>query len=310
MNCQEFEDKIAEWLEFLRVEKNVSQHTFLAYRRDLGQLTNFWKSVLSSEKDSYVLTFDIIIRRFIVSLFYKKISSATLSRKISCVRSLHKYFKARGINFTLNVQLPKKERKLPVVLSVDEIFHILDNVKNEDLPTKLPLRDKAIVEVFYATGIRCSELVNIRIDEIDFVEKTIRILGKGMKERIVLFGSKAKNVLIDYMEQERIILAGKTSSPYLFLNSSGTNLTSRSIQRTFEMFRSFLKIDRHFTPHKLRHSFATHLLNAGVDLRVIQELLGHASLSATEIYTHVSSADLAEMCDKMHPLNKMEIEEL
>lgn len=307
MNCQEFEDKIAEWLEFLRVEKNVSQHTFLAYRRDLGQLTNFWKSVLSSEKDSHVLTFDIIIRRFIVSLFYKKISSATLSRKISCVRSLHKYFKVRGINFTLNVQLPKKERKLPVVLSVDEIFHILDNVKNEDLPTKLPLRDKAIVEVFYATGIRCSELVNIRIDEIDFVEKTIRILGKGMKERIVLFGSKAKNVLIDYMEQERIMLAGKTSSPYLFLNSSGTNLTSRSIQRTFEMFRSFLKIDRHFTPHKLRHSFATHLLNAGVDLRVIQELLGHASLSATEIYTHVSSADLAEMCDKMHPLNKMEI---
>lgn len=308
MNCHQFEEKIKEWLDFLNVEKNVSINTFLAYKRDLGLLINFWKQLLTNETDSELLSFDVIIRRYIVSLFYKKISAATLSRKISCVRSLQRYLKTQGINFAFDIELPKKERKLPVVLSVDEVFHLLDNVKKEEIPSRLPLRDKAILEVFYATGVRCAELVNIKVEDINWNEKTIRILGKGNRERIVLFGSKAKSSLIDYMQEERILLAGKTTSEHLFLNNEGTKLTSRSIQRIFEMFRSFLKIDRHFTPHKLRHSFATHLLNAGVDLRVIQELLGHASLSSTEIYTHVSSVELAQMCDKIHPLNNLNLE--
>lgn len=303
MNLNEFEIKIKEWLVYLEHEKNMALNTVLAYKRDIGQLVTFWKNILETEKNQ-IIPFDQVVRRFCISLFYKKISTASLSRKISCLKSLARYLKANGIQLTLNVELPHQERKLPVVFSQEEVFNLLDGVKDENLPTKYPLRDRSILELLYATGVRCSELVNIKVDDINFIEKSIRVFGKGRKERMVLFGAKAKSVIADYLENERIFLAGKTNSEYLFLNTSGTQLTSRSVQRIFEMFRKFLKIDRHLTPHKMRHSFATHLLNQGVDLRVIQELLGHTNLSTTEIYTHVSSAEMSKICENTHPLNK------
>ena len=165
------------------------------------------------------------------------------------------------------------------------------------------LNNKAIFETFYATGIRCSELINITLGDIDFKHKTMRISGKGRKERIVLFGNKAKNKIEQYVKTER----NGSDSPEttLFLNYRGNKLTTRSVQRVFAMFRQFLKIDKPITPHKIRHSFATHLLNQGVDLRVVQELLGHKTLASTEKYTHVSLEDLARMCDSIHPINKM-----
>ncbi len=177
----------------------------------------------------------------------------------------------------------------------------------EELPTKYPYRDRAILELLYATGVRCSELSGIQIQDIDVNAKSLRVKGKGNKQRIVLFGSKAKQALDNYLRYERVDLARKDSSSFLFLNTQGKQLMQRSIQRVCEMFRSFLKIDRNLTPHKLRHSFATHLLNQGVDLRIIQELLGHKTLATTEVYTHVSSAQLARTCDQTHPLNSMKL---
>jgi integrase/recombinase XerC len=187
-----------------------------------------------------------------------------------------------------------------VYLSVDEIFHLLDTVKNSELPSLRPIRDKTLLELIYATGMRCSELVSVQFKNIDLHNKTIRIIGKGNKERIVLFGEKAKLKICEYIEKERPPLA--STEEYLFLNPRGGKLSSRSVQRIFEKFRQFLHLGRQLTPHKIRHSFATHLLNSGADLRVVQELLGHKTLASTEKYTHVSLDNLSKMYESIHPL--------
>ncbi|MBU4387393.1 tyrosine-type recombinase/integrase [Candidatus Dependentiae bacterium] len=304
MNLSEFTNKINDFLSFLEVEKNVSTNTLRAYQADLNQLIDFWNKSLNKTKID-IISFDNIMRRYVLSLFYKKISKATLARKISCFRTFIQFLRSLGFKYTFNFKSPKLDKKLPVTLSVDEIFYLLDSIKPDDLPTKYPLRDRAIFELIYATGVRCSELVEIKLSNIDWESKQIVVCGKGRKERVVLFGDKAKKSLKNYYERERIQLLKSNESDYLFLNYLGIKLTSRSVQRIFEMFRSFLKIERKITPHKIRHSFATHLLNQGVDLRVIQELLGHKNIATTEIYTHVSSAELAKMCDEIHPMNKM-----
>ena len=304
MNLSEFTNKIKDFLTFLEVEKNVSLHTLRAYQADLNQLIDFWNKSLNKTKIE-IVSFDNIMRRYVLSLFYKKISKATLARKLSCFRSFVLFLRSFGYKITFNFKSPKLDKKLPITLSVDEIFYLLDSIKPDDLPTKYPFRDRAIFELTYATGIRCSELVDIKLVNIDWESKQIIVCGKGRKERVVLFGDKAKISLKTYYERERIQLLKDKESEYLFLNYLGTQLTSRTVQRIFEMFRHFLKIERKVTPHKIRHSFATHLLNQGVDLRVIQELLGHKNIATTEIYTHVSSAELAKMCDELHPMNKM-----
>lgn len=308
MKLSMFSEKVKEYLTFLEVEKNVSDHTLRAYRGDLGQLRVFWERIEKKEPE-VASSIDTVIRRFIHSLFFKKISKATLARKISCLRSLALFLKRQGIIIPANFKSPRVERKLPVVLTVDEIFYLLDTIKVEDIQSRFPYRDKALFEILYATGVRCSELVNIRIQDIDFSGKSIRVLGKGKKERFVLFGDKARKSVKTYMKEERSFLVkdgGELANDYLFLNYSGKQITQRSVQRIFTMFRKLLKVDRNLTPHKVRHSFATHLLNQGADLRVVQELLGHATLATTEIYTQVSSADLAKMCDEQHPMNFMD----
>jgi len=305
VNLDFLETKIKNFLIFLEVEKNCSPNTLRAYKIDLEQFIGFWQRILSKEPTKKY-SFDKILRRFIVFLFYKKMSKASLARKLSCFRSFQMFLRSNGVKVNINFKSPRVERKLPTVLTVDEIFYLLDSVKNADLPTKYPCRDKAIFELIYATGMRCSELINVKLQDIDFIHKAIKVFGKGAKERIVLFGDKAKDALKNYLEKERLFLIKKQESPFLFLNSFGGQLTQRSAQRIFEMFRKFLKIERNLTPHKVRHSFATHLLNQGVDLRVIQELLGHKNLGTTEIYTRVSSAELAKMCDEKHPLNKLD----
>lgn len=296
--------KVKDYIAFLEVEKNASKHTIRAYESDLGQLIEFWDDLEQRNSVGQQL-FDQVIRRYIVSLFYKKISKASLARKLSCIRSFQDFLSSQGINLHISIKSPRIDRKLPSTLSIDEIFFLLDSISDKDLPTPYPLRDKAIFELIYATGIRCSELVNIKINDLSFEEKIIRILGKGRKERMVLFGSKAKEKLERYLSIERPTLLKNGDQVYLFLNYAGGQLTTRSVQRTFEMFKRFLNIDRKLTPHKIRHSFATHLLMEGVDLRIIQELLGHKTIATTEIYTHVSSQQLAKMCDEKHPLNKL-----
>jgi site-specific recombinase XerD len=301
MKRKEFSDKVAEFITHLEVERNLSGNTLRAYRADLKQFVLFWEDQERLKVENSGLR--QVIERYLVSLFYKKIDKSSIARKFSCFKSFEKFLKSYGVDLQLKLTRPRLDKKLPVYLSVDEIFHLLDNIKDEDLPSRRPIRDKTILEMLYATGMRCSELVSIRMGDIDMENKTIRICGKGSKERIVLFGDKAKNKLKDYLVKERPQV--HDANEKLFLNNRGTPLTSRSIQRVIEMFRQFLKIDRPITPHKIRHSFATHMLNQGVDLRVVQELLGHKTLSSTEKYTHVSLDDLSRVCDTKHPIHTM-----
>lgn len=304
MELTQFKQAVNDFCTFVQVEKNLSTHTLRAYQSDLGQLVEFWQTA-STEKKPVPDGFEAIVRRYVLALFYKKLTKSSLARKLSCLRSLQKYLKAQGIELKGNFKSPRQEKKLPAVLSVDEIFYLLDSVASSDLPTKFPCRDRALFELLYATGVRCSELISIELNDIDFAAKSIRIMGKGRKARIALFGSKAAEAVQSYLQEERSnLLDAQTPTDRLFLNYNGGPLTTRSVQRVFEMFRSFLKIDAKLTPHKIRHSFATHLLHQGVDLRMVQELLGHETIATTEIYTHVSPTQLARMFDEKHPLNK------
>ncbi|MFZ5954345.1 MAG: site-specific tyrosine recombinase/integron integrase [Candidatus Dependentiae bacterium] len=300
MELTQFIEKKNEFLTFLSIAKNCSDHTQRAYATDLEQFVLFWQKLTAEEKEN--LSFKNIIERYLVSLYYKKISKASIARKLSCFKSFDRFLRTQGIQLDITMQRPRLEKKLPIYLSVDEIFYLLDNISDDTLPTRRPARDKAIFELLYATGVRCSELINIRFKDIDLENKAIRIFGKGKRERIALFGQKAKDRLTKYLNEER----PKSQNPdeHLFLNYRNEPLTSRSVQRIIEMFRGFLKIDKHITPHKLRHSFATHLLNQGVDLRVVQELLGHKTLASTEKYTHISLDNLARLCDQIHPINQ------
>lgn len=298
MTLQDFQKHCSDFITYLEVEKNLALNTRRSYECDLNQCIYFWHNLPEAEKNN--LGLQQIIERHLVSLFYKKIDKSSIARKFSCFKSLERFLKNQGVTLNLKLTRPRLDKKLPIYLSVDEMFHLLDTIKDSDLPSKRPIRDKTILELFYATGIRCSELIAIRFQDLDMINMTIRIKGKGGKERLALFNEKAKKKLLDYFNCERE--APREENETIFLNAHHGPLTARSVQRIIEMFRAFLKIERPITPHKIRHSFATHLLNQGTDLRVVQELLGHQSLSSTEKYTHVSLEDLARLCDTNHPL--------
>jgi len=298
MNLKDFSDYTQKFLHYVRVEKNLSAHTQRAYTSDLNLLTIFWQSVEKREKQEFSLK--PILERYFVSLRHKKIDKASIARKLSCLRSCEKFIqKNYSITLDINLPQPRLDKKLPVYLSVDEMFFLLDSVTSEQMDTQFPLRDKAIFELLYATGVRCAELINIKIKAVNFNEKTILIHGKGNKERMVLFGTSCEKKLLDYISKERAII--KNPSEHLFLNYRNEPLTTRSIQRICALFGSFLSTNRVITPHKLRHSFATHLLSQGADLRTVQTLLGHKTLASTEKYTHVSLERLTKLCETRHP---------
>ncbi len=301
MKLEQFSEKAKEFITHLEVERHLSIHTLRAYESDLHQFILFWQDLSAQEQK--LLSLRQIIERYLVSLFYKNIDKSSIARKFSCFKSFTAFLRTHGIILTLHLKRPRLDKKLPVYLSVDEVFHLLDTIQDQDLPTKYPIRDKTIFELLYATGVRCSELVNIRLCDLDMDNKTIRIVGKGNKERMVLFGEKAKERIVLYVAQERC--EQKKQDEPLFLNYRKEKLTPRTVQRIVELFRRFLKIDRNITPHKIRHSFATHLLNQGADLRVVQELLGHKTLASTEKYTHVSLDELARLCESVHPIKNI-----
>lgn len=287
-----------EFLHDLRIKRNVSSHTYRAYKTDLKQFFLFWETIHNKNN----LPIRRIIERYLVSLFYKKIDNKTIARKFSCFSSFEKFLKQKSIILKLDLKRPKITRKLPIYLTIDEISLLLDTINNDKLPTKFPYRDRAIFEMLYATGIRCSELAQITIENIIDKEKSIRILGKGKKERIVLYGSKAEQSMQHYLMYERKKVISEKE--HLFLTKTNTPLNCSHIRNIIIMFRKLLPMQRPLTPHKLRHSFATHLLQQGMDLRMIQELLGHQTLASTEIYTHVSIEQLKKICSTIHPLNK------
>ena len=196
MNIKIFKDKIKDFLAYLEVEKNASIHTIRAYSGDLKQLAKFWERIVK-KRPELKEGFDQVITAFCNITFLSKNFKPSLARKISALRSFQEFLKAQGEKLNVNFKSPRIDKKFPITLSVDEIFYLLDSVKLEILPTKLPYRDKAIFELIYATGVRCSEAVGIKLADIDFENKTVKIMGKGRKERIVLFGSKAQKSIID-----------------------------------------------------------------------------------------------------------------
>ena len=299
------EDLIEQYGAYLRVERNLSPHTLRNYLSDLKQFQQFLHEeglCLGKEKKILVQKVDHHIVRAYLGALAKSCRKSSVGRKLAAVKGFFRYLlRERHIDRDpLSVfGTPKQEKPLPVFLSVDDVFRLLGSVQGVG---SLEIRDRAILEVLYSTGIRVSELVGLNWGDIDFQLGILRVLGKGSKERIVPVGEVALQALRDYsIEQGKKWGRVAKGGTAVFLNRLGGRITTRSVARVVEKHLRATGIPVRMGPHGLRHTFATHLLNSGADLRVIQELLGHASLSTTQRYTHVNLDQLTAVYDKAHP---------
>jgi integrase/recombinase XerC len=287
-------DYIDTFIRYLDLEKGASSHTLRAYRKDLRE---FSESVKCEPNN-----LDIIdLRGFIAGQIQKGLNKTTVSRRLSSIRSFFKFLYREGYMKTNPAKLvsnPKVPKLLPRFLSVDDVFSLVEKPEGIGF---LPARNRAVLELLYSSGLRVSELSGINTDEIHIKESLIKIKGKGKKERIVPIGSKAIDAMKSYII-ERMLLKSKERA--LFLNRMGKRLTERGVRRIVVKYARAIGIHGRIGPHTLRHSFASHLLQGGADLRVIQELLGHASLSTTQKYTHLNITHLMDVYDKAHPLAK------
>ncbi len=290
--------EIAEFLAYLRHEKNASPHTVDAYARDLAQVAAY----LKDREVRWDRAANVVLRGFLAELHEKKRRKSTIGRKLAALRSFYDYCvrtKKLAANPAKVLATPRQDRRVPSFLTEDETAALLDLPRS----TKpLDLRDRAILELFYATGIRVSELVGIEAADIHLGERLVRVKGKGKKERIVPFGRKAREALEAYSRARAgLVAGGRPGEAAFFVNYRGGRLTTRSVQRMVRKYIRRTAVARKISPHSLRHSFASHLLGHGADLRVIQELLGHASLATTEKYTHVDLQQLLSVYKKSHP---------
>jgi len=291
------DEQLRRFLDHLKHERNLSPHTIASYRRDLSQLRDYFKQVGIPLKKAD----NIALRGFIASRYTMGDKKSTLARKLAAIRSFYQFcikMKWLADNPAKVLSTPKQDKPVPTFLSEEEMSFLLDLPKSSQ---PLALRDQAILELLYATGIRVSELVGMDCSDINFPERIIRVKGKGRKERLVPFGAAAGNSLRDYLKKRTSVNKGKVESEALFLNRTGTRLTSRSVQRMVDKYIRKTAVARKISPHSLRHSFATHLLSRGADLRVIQELLGHESLATTQKYTHLDIKRLLDVYRKSHP---------
>ncbi len=280
---------VSEFLNYIR-NKNYSENTIISYVNDLYYFYEFIKMDFDKVKYDDV-------RDYLEYLNLKKEKSTSVSRKISSLKSFYKFlYKNNYIDKKdyplVKVTYPKKEKKLPKFLYYNDLLEII----NESSKDKDGVRDRLIIEMLYATGVRVSELVNIKLSDIDFNNKRIVVCGKGNKERVVYYGDYAKEVLDKYLKTHI-----RKDNNYLFLNSKGEQITDGGIRYIIDNIMKKLSIKTHVTPHVLRHTFATDMLNNGCDIKVVQELLGHSSLKATEIYTHVTNERLKEVYYKCFP---------
>jgi integrase/recombinase XerC len=285
---------IEKFIGYLASEQGVSSHTVRAYEKDLQEFSQF-----TEKKPKDVDNLDV--RSFLASLHHKKLKKSSISRKLASVRSFFKYLHREGYikkNPAKLVSSPKVPKTLPKFLTIDDVFSLMESPVGE---TFGPTRDKAILELLYSSGLRVAELTSLDIGDLDLKESVIRVKGKGRKERIVPIGSKAMAAIQEYLP-ERISIRKKSSA--LILNCRGGRLTQRSVRRILSFYSRMINLKGDFSPHTLRHTFATLLMNEGADLRSIQELLGHSSLSTTQKYTHVDISHLTEVYDKAHPLAK------
>ncbi len=284
---------IDRFLKFLEVEKNSSPHTITNYRSDLTEFFKF--NGKNSPKDINYLE----IRKFLAYLKDRDFLKTTVSRKLACLKSFFKYLTREQVleaNPASGIQTPKRDRRLPSFLETKEVEHLIEAAKGEKWETK---RDLAILETLYSSGIRVSELVGLNEEDIDLLGNLVKVRGKGKKERIVPLGSCAVKAIKSYMDAAPLDL-DKRIVP-LLINRRKTRLTDRSVRRIILKYARLAALKKGISPHTLRHSFATHLLDRGADLRSVQELLGHAHLSTTQIYTHVSSKRLREAYEQAHP---------
>lgn len=292
------------FLSHLRVEKSATNLTLLGYKTDLAQFFNFLSSRHSIPKEE--IDNDLLnhrsVREYLTYMQEKGLSRSTMARKLAALRSFVKYLCRENIlagNPIAAVSTPKQDKKLPKFLYSPEIDLLMDA---PDLTTTSGKRDKAILETLYAAGLRVSELVGLDINDLDFKEGFIKVRGKGQKERIVPLGSEAKAALVLYIEKARNFLGkSERTTSAVFLNRFGNRLSARSVRTILNKYVEDIALNQKISPHTLRHSFATHLLNGGADLRSVQELLGHVKLSTTQIYTHLTRENIKNTFDKNHP---------
>lgn len=296
------EKNIVNFEKYLNIERNYSNYTIKNYLIDITEFitycNNFNKNYLNIKYTD--------IKSYLTHLYEKKYKSTTISRKISALRTFYAFLYDKNIvdkNVFEYITLPKKEKRLPKYLSnddIDEIFKIID------ISTPLGIRNRLILELLYGSGLRVSELCNIKLSDIDFSNKSIRIIGKGKKERIVYYGEPCKRIIELYLNGTRDEILGKNKNEYLIIGNKKSNksLSVRSVELILNNIIESTSLNKKASPHTLRHTFATHLLNDGCDILIVKELLGHSSLDTTGIYTHISNERLRKVYLNNHPRAK------
>jgi integrase/recombinase XerC len=297
------EEALAEYLRHLALEKNASAHTVKSYREDLTQALDFFRTRLPPGRPAQPAQLTTrLLRAYLGWLHEQGYAKSTVARRVAAVRSWCRFLCRQGTlatNPAEGLRSPRQDKKLPHFLGAGDLDRLLA-APPADAPAGL--RDRAILETLYSAGLRVSELTGLNVDDTDLADGLATVRGKGKRERLALLGPQAVEALTLWLPQ-RAILAGPRAAtqPALFLNRNGTRLTSRSVGRLLEKYLAAAGLDPRTSPHTLRHSFATHLLDAGADIRSVQELLGHRSLGTTQIYTHVSTQRLRDSYHKAHP---------
>lgn len=283
---------------YLSSERNYSEHTVKAYLTDVNEFQKVLKQrgfILDGQE---LTELDDLPVRAYISWLYTRNSKTSITRKVASIRTFYEYLIRNGViknNLAKLVPTPQGEKRLPVFLTVDDVALLL---RTPDTDNALGSRDSAIMELLYSSGLRVSELTGINLSDLDLKSMSVKVLGKGEKERMAIIGSQAGNALKNYLNRR---LELKPRDDYLFVNSRGGRLSTKGVDRIVKKYALIAGIPKNISPHVLRHSFATHLLGGGADLRAIQEMLGHESLSTTQKYTHRSIEKLMEIYDKTHP---------
>jgi len=286
------EKYIEKFMRYLEIEKNYSAHTILNYKLDLEGFNKFIAGT-ELEKVDY-----LTLRKYLAVLKEKNLSNRTVGRRLSALRSFFRFLTREGYiktNPILMLSSPKLDKHLPSFMTEEEVYKLIESAFAKNKDDLLGLRDRAILEVFYSSGLRISELVGLNSDDIDFISGVIKVRGKGKKERIVPIGETALLTIKKYLDKR------KKQTDAVFLNNNNRRLTTRGVGYILVKYLSASGTRSGVSAHTFRHSFATHLLNRGADLRTVQELLGHANLSTTQIYTHLTTEKLKSVYDKAHP---------
>ena len=287
----DFKRYIEKFLNYLEIEKNYSPHTLISYRKDLLDFSQFVDRPI--DKIDY-----FIFRKFIASLSQKGLSKKTQARKISTLKSFFKFLLREGFiksNPALSIPYPKLDKNLPKFLTEEDMRRLLDSLPQG---SPLQIRDKAIFELLYSSGIRISELINLDVEDVDLISGVIKVKGKGKKERLLPIGETAQKAIREYLQVR------KSNQKALFLNRFGKRISPVGVFKVIKREVKYLGFKENVSAHVFRHSFATHLLNRGADLRSVQELLGHSSISTTQVYTHLTIDRLKEVYKKAHPRAK------